>query len=233
MRNPLLPIVILMASSSSSLGAPVAGAVDGVYRAQDDTYIVIDEATSSVGVSFMSCEHPTVSNGNLHSDSCSFNGHPSGDLNISWRVEGNSIYSEGKRYILAPKLPSLPADKVADAFIPSSNGWMHNGSEMTVDIANGVITYARVKPSLSSTIKSEAVLFKGDLKPSGILLGTAYAFKEGCPPASYPVRAAFSQHNEVLVLMGPGPIRKGCEVVGYSYDSPHSSLTFRYVYGDR
>jgi hypothetical protein len=101
-----------------------------------------------------------------------------------------------------------------------------------VDPKSGTITYMIPKPGLKGIVKPGAVIFEGGVRTSGIVLGTAYAFKQGCPPASYPVRGVYSHHNERLTLTGPGPKRDGCEVVAYSWDSPHAKLVFEYVVGD-
>lgn len=49
-------------------------------------------------------------------------------------------------------------------------------------------------------------------------VGTAYAFKQGCPPEPYPVSGAKVERPGQLdlVLRGAGPIRRDCEVVGHS-----------------
>lgn len=86
----------------------------------------------------------------------------------------------------------------------------------------------RPKPSIRNVVKPGSVIFRG--KPflrGGRLEDTAYAFKKGCPAAPYAVRGGYSRDNATITLRGAGPIRQGCEVVGYSGRSPHAELTFR------
>jgi hypothetical protein len=107
----------------------------------------------------------------------------------------------------------------------------HNGSTVNVDTDGGVITYARPKRSIADTIAVGAVLFQGHIGEPGNrkpINGTAYAFKKGCAPAPYPVTGAWT--NKIsFVLRGAGPVRKGCEVTGYSPSSPHAVLKFENI----
>jgi hypothetical protein len=209
----------------------LVGAADGSYRAADGDYLLVDSKEGLVGVQGLDCKNPTVEGGRLRAKACWGNGHIAGDVDVNWRVDGNAVVTKGKRYIFIPQLPPPKATK-ADPFQPSEDEWVHNRSGVRVDPKTGLITYLRPKPDLKGVVKAGAVLYKGGLKPGSLMLGEAYAFKQGCTPASYPVRGMYSQHNEILTLIGPGPIRKGCEVVAYSYDSPHSRLVFEYVVGD-
>lgn len=109
--------------------------------------------------------------------------------------------------------------------------WSHNGSSVFADPETGIIAYDEPKASIRSVVKHGTVLFRGSLR-EGKVQGTAYAFKEGCPPAPYPVRGAYSDHMYKLTLRGAGPIRSGCDVTGYSDRSPHSNLVFSYVLND-
>lgn len=121
--------------------------------------------------------------------------------------------------------------KLSDV-VPSGRPWTHNGSEVMIDPATGIVAYSQPKPSLRPVAKVGTVLFRGTLWPENVVQGTAYAFKEGCPPAPYPVRGRYSEHAYRLTLRGPGPVRKGCEVVGYSDHSPHAVLNFSYALND-
>lgn len=116
--------------------------------------------------------------------------------------------------------------------VPSGRPWTHNGSEVMIDPETGIVAYSQPKPSLRPVAKTGTVLFRGTLWPENAVQGTAYAFKEGCPPAPYPVRGRYSEHAYRLTLRGPGPVRKGCEVVGYSDSSPHAVLNFKYLLND-
>lgn len=109
--------------------------------------------------------------------------------------------------------------------------WSHNGSSSFADPDTGIIAYDEPKASIRSFVKHGTVLFRGSLR-EGKVQGTAYAFKEGCPPAPYPVRGAYSDHMYKLTLRGAGPIRNGCDVTGYSNQSPHSVLRFSYSLND-
>lgn len=115
---------------------------------------------------------------------------------------------------------------------PTGRPWMHNGSMVMVDPSTGIIAYLEPKASLRPSIQPGTVLFRGTLKPGGRASGTAYAFKEGCPPAPYTVRGRYSDRDFRLTLRGAGPVRRGCEVVGYSERSPHAALSFSYLLDD-
>lgn len=115
---------------------------------------------------------------------------------------------------------------------PTGRPWMHNGSMVMINPEGGIIAYSEPKASLRPTVVRGSVLFRGTLKPGGAAAGIAYAFKEGCPPAPYPVRGRYSDHDYKLTLRGAGPVRRGCEVVGYSERSPHAALSFSYLLDD-
>jgi hypothetical protein len=121
------------------------------------------------------------------------------------------------------KQPPIKAGEI------SGRPWMHNGSEV-VEVGDTLV-YNRPKASIRSAVKPGAVLFKGNLL-DGKVQGTAFAFKDGCPPAPYPVKGTYSDHMYTLTLRGAGPIRQGCDVVGYSDRSPHAVLKFSYVLND-
>ena len=101
---------------------------------------------------------------------------------------------------------------------------MHNGSAMAVNASAGYIVYARPKPGLAPTVSPGTMIYRGSLATKGQIAGTAYAFKSGCAPAPYPVTGRVEGTR--IVLRGAGPVREGCDVVGYSADSPHAVLTF-------
>lgn len=109
----------------------------------------------------------------------------------------------------------------------SFGGYDHNGSVMWTALADGLIVYAEPKASIRDVVKPGSVLFRGSpFLQGGRLEGTAYAFKKGCAPAPYAVRGGYSRGNATITLRGAGPIRQGCEVVGYSVRSPHAVLKF-------
>ncbi|WP_395517730.1 hypothetical protein [Pseudorhizobium flavum] len=98
----------------------------------------------------------------------------------------------------------------------------HNGSTMHMDTDLGVITYIEPK---HKSIPYKTVLFRGQIQSNGSIRGMAYTFKKGCDPAPYYVEG-YDQGSEIVTLEGKAPIRKGCEVVGYTEDSPNAKLEF-------
>lgn len=104
----------------------------------------------------------------------------------------------------------------------------HNGSQVTVVPESGLIAYSEPKAALRDVARRGIIIFRG--KPfgySGKIVGTAYAFKRGCPSAPYAVSGGYSPDNITIVLRGAAPVRKGCEVTGYSVRSPHAVLRFK------
>jgi hypothetical protein len=119
---------------------------------------------------------------------------------------------------------TVDLDKIDGA---SFGGYDHNGSVMWTALTDGLIVYAEPKASIRDVVKPGSVLFRGKPFMQGARLhGTAYAFKKGCAPAPYAVRGGYSRDNATITLRGAGPIRQGCEVVGYSEKSPHAVLKF-------
>ena len=109
----------------------------------------------------------------------------------------------------------------------------HNGSLMKMAFEHGLIVYEEPKVSLNGLARKGTVLFRGQpFKEGGKLSGTAYAFKQGCPPAPYQVTGGYSKDRATVTLRGAGPVREGCRVVGLSSKSPHSVLVFRSLMSD-
>lgn len=100
----------------------------------------------------------------------------------------------------------------------------HNGSQMTYDPSLGIISYTYPK---NKRIEPDTVLFRGSITPNGSVHGMAYTFKKGCDPAPYYV-SGYDEGTETLTLKGKAPIREGCEVVGYTEDSPNAKLEFTF-----
>lgn len=160
-------------------------------------------------------------------------------VELGMASEGYSLDQNWRVLCPGAKPPALAAAKVTPqpttpAQYPkagevSGRPWMHNGSEVVED--DGKLIYNVPKASLRSAVKPGMVVFRGSLLP-GKIAGIAYAFKDGCPPAPYPVKGVYSNHMYTLTLRGAGPIRSGCEVVSYSDRSPHSVLKFSYVLND-
>ncbi|WP_336813409.1 hypothetical protein [Bosea sp. MMO-172] len=109
----------------------------------------------------------------------------------------------------------------------SFGGYDHNGSVMWTALSEGLIVYAEPKAAVRDVVKPGSVLFRGKpFQQGGRFEGTAYAFKKGCAPAPYAVRGSYSRDNATITLRGAGPVRQGCDVVGYSERSPHAVLKF-------
>ena len=110
----------------------------------------------------------------------------------------------------------------------AANHSVHNGSLMNFDGSLGLITYIDPK---NKSIAEHTVLFRGQIHIGGLIHGMAYTFKKGCDPAPYYVGGegageSKSDGSVKLTLTGKAPIRKGCEVIGYTEDSPNAKLEF-------
>jgi hypothetical protein len=70
------------------------------------------------------------------------------------------------------------------------------------------------------------VLFHGTTDRRGALRGTAYIFRQGCPPAAYSVAGV--QTNDRVVLRGAPPVhgQGSCEVIGHDANSRNATLEF-------
>ncbi|SFG57870.1 hypothetical protein [Methylobacterium gossipiicola] len=132
----------------------------------------------------------------------------------------------------SPTVAQTLAGRASSKDPPAGRPWMHNGSMVFADPETGLIVYHEPKASIRDVVPPGAVLFRGRLGPNRPVGGTAYAFKAGCPPAPYPVTGTYSDHAYTLRLRGAGPVRRGCEVVGYSDGSPHATLLFTYLLDD-
>lgn len=112
----------------------------------------------------------------------------------------------------------------------------HNGSEMVVDAAKGVIVYARPKASIAGTVKPGTVLYRGrpwSLDPRSVpIRGTAFVYKKGCAPAPYEVRGEY--RGQAFNLSGAAPVRSktSCDITGVSTSSGNASLEFESTYMD-
>lgn len=120
----------------------------------------------------------------------------------------------------------------AGAQSPGDSIWDHNGSLVTLR-AEGqgrVIVYLEPKPALiGAGVRPGTVLFRGRREGDRVQ-GTAYTFRQGCPPASYPVAGSAAEPGR-LELTGAAPVWAGrsCDLVGATTDSPHARLVFRYL----
>lgn len=109
---------------------------------------------------------------------------------------------------------------------PASITLDHNRSAMALQVEGDLvtITYARPRDGLQQAgVSPGTVLFQGAVV-NGRLYGDAFAFKQGCAPAAYPVEGEFDPSG--VVLIGAGPVRQGCLVTRLDHDSPHAHLVF-------
>jgi hypothetical protein len=107
---------------------------------------------------------------------------------------------------------------------------------MLVDERHGEIRYERPKPTIAGTVAPGTVLFRGTFSDidsdqtkgyaKGIVKGTAYTFKKGCPPAPYEVEGTYE--SNVIRLSGKAPKRdkNSCLILGTTNSSPHTVLKF-------
>lgn len=115
---------------------------------------------------------------------------------------------------------------IAPSELQGGTPYDHNGSTMKVSFDDGVIIYREPKDSIAGTVPVGQVLFRGKMTVNGRISGTAYVFKRGCAPAPYAVEGRDTDPG--FVLTGKAPVRgAGCEVIGYSSDSPNARLRFR------
>jgi hypothetical protein len=117
---------------------------------------------------------------------------------------------------------------------PASAGsldiYEHNGSVIDWFVVGDTIkaTYSTPRPGLESVgVRAGAVLFEGAYEGSRIV-GRAFAFKAGCPPAGYDVIG--EETKGTIVLRGPAPHRapNSCAVKSYFANSPHARLVLTY-----
>lgn len=107
----------------------------------------------------------------------------------------------------------------------------HNGNMVLVDERAGTIRYDVPKAAMRAAVNKGTLLFRGAFAASGVVTGTAYAFKAGCDPAPYAV--AGRSRGTAIVLKGRAPHRdpNSCAVTGMTDNGAHTVLTFR-EYGD-
>lgn len=104
----------------------------------------------------------------------------------------------------------------------------HNGSEVTVYDLGGLIFYNTPK---YKGIAPGTVLFQGrgwwNSDPHAYVEGVAFAFKKGCRAAGYRVEGGYDEDGD-LVLKGAAPVwdKSGCQITGYSEESPNAELRF-------
>lgn len=214
--------VSLFSGSAGSSMQIALSRVDGSYRVYETNYYQVEK----LGAGVLRLRYHGSVCGRAGAASCSALVHAEGEeLRTFWWPDGND--APGKQN------PPLMVEEIGD--FP----WDHNGSvvRISTDVIKSdgsVIFYDKPKPALVDTVKQRQVLFVGNLNSSRPMLGTAFAFKKGCPPAPYPVKGEYRDGNNTLILTGPGPVRAkdGCDVVSYSATSPHSRLVFKALITD-
>ncbi len=120
---------------------------------------------------------------------------------------------------------SRPADAPKPVSVISA---FHNGSGMLVsEWRDGTIEITYDTPRSGLAVAPGTLLFAG-VRNGLRYSGTAYTFKNGCPPAAYPVTGRRNDKRDLLVLSGPAPHRDpaSCSIVGQSAQSGHANLVF-------
>jgi hypothetical protein len=102
----------------------------------------------------------------------------------------------------------------------------HNGSGMRIDSDMGTISYSLPKKSLKGTVSEGALLFREAIIIDGPVEGMAFTLKKGCEPAPYFLEGYYPTDSDKLVLTGEAPVRDGCNVIGYTKNSPNAKLVF-------
>jgi len=114
--------------------------------------------------------------------------------------------------------------------------YLHNGSYMLVDERHGEIRYEEPKRAIAGTVAPGTVLFRGSFSDTesdptkgyakGVVKGTAYTFKKGCPPAPYEVEGTYDSGTITLRGQAPKRDKNLCAVLGTTSNSPHTVLRF-------
>lgn len=107
----------------------------------------------------------------------------------------------------------------------------HNRSVVSWLIAGGevIARYDRPRAGMEKVgVSQGTILFEGREQGDGFA-GTAYTFRNGCTPAAYDVVGEWK--GDWITLRGPAPTwsNSGCNILGYTLDSPHAVLRFRYA----
>lgn len=109
---------------------------------------------------------------------------------------------------------------------PQKEIFMHNGSTMMVDYQEQTIRY--LVPKRSLPVVSPQMSFAGRLEYHGKAEGIAYVYKRGCGFVYYDVKGHYDPAIPGYVLTGAAPVRakRGCDVIGYTMNSPNSRLIY-------
>jgi len=107
---------------------------------------------------------------------------------------------------------------VTSAHAQEARKVLYDGVEMQMTVSEDALTIAYKEPPAQLReigVADGQILVEGTWtrREPGILVGNAYAFKQGCPPIRYDVRGIVD-YNGALVVIGPTPILKfeSCDV---------------------
>ena len=134
--------------------------------------------------------------------------------------------------LLSGVLAALVLIAARDGARAADSVWDHNGSRVALraDSENRSIVYIDPRPGLEPAVRKGTLLFQGR-RIGDAIQGTAFTFRAGCAPTPYPVKGQVVSETRI-VLRGAAPVwdDRSCDVVGMTWNSPHSSLSFRYLY---
>ena len=125
------------------------------------------------------------------------------------------------------ELDTISTSRKLDASFAPTETLDHNDSLVIMTRSSrGAIEIRYSEPRRALQIEPGTLLFQGEER-AGQLQGEAFVFKAGCAPAGY--RVTGRRTDGVLVLTGAAPHRgRGCEILGESKNSKHSTLAFHY-----
>jgi hypothetical protein len=124
-------------------------------------------------------------------------------------------------------LAATSATKKVDGSFAATETLDHNDSLVIMTHSEqGAVEIHYSEPRKALQIAPGTPLFRGEER-AGQIEGEAFVFKTGCAPAGY--RVTGRRTDGVLLLSGAAPHRgRGCEILGESKDSKHSTLAFNY-----
>jgi hypothetical protein len=101
---------------------------------------------------------------------------------------------------------------------PRASGlWSYGDAKLRLDALGRSRRFTFAAPSAGHAAKYGDVAFEG-VREGAAFSGMAFAYSEGCPPLSYPVKGAINAGESTIVLRGMEPRRTAsCEVLGASF----------------
>lgn len=133
----------------------------------------------------------------------------------------------GERHDAAMRSDDRHRSRPASDDMVGSTFLQHNGSGL--QIFNGPhdhveFRYTSVRAGLAA--REGDVLFRGVMSEGGRVAGTAFVFRQGCPPAPYDVSG--TQTESRIVLKGPAPVREpdSCRIARYDDSVASARLEF-------